>query len=156
VKLHLVTVGKRMPAWITSGFNEFNMRLPAELRLNLIEITPAIRGKSGSIKKAMKEENKSISAVIPKGSLIVALDEKGKQFNSIRFSARIGAWLQHGRDVSFIVGGADGLDDDFKKTADEIWSLSSMTLPHALARVVLVEQVYRAWTIMNNHPYHRG
>lgn len=153
--LHLIAVGKRMPAWIKEGFAEYNKRLPAELRLNLIEITPAVRGKSDSIKKAIMEENRRIRAAIPKNSLVVAIDEKGRQFNSIQLSKKIASWLQQGRDVSFVIGGADGLDDDFKKSADEIWSLSPMTLPHALVRVIVAEQIYRAWSILKNHPYHR-
>jgi len=155
VHLHLIAVGKRMPAWIKEGFAEYNKRLPAELRLNLIEITPAVRGKSDSIKKAIMEENRRIRAAIPKNSLVVAIDEKGRQFNSIQLSKKIASWLQQGRDVSFVIGGADGLDDDFKKSADEIWSLSPMTLPHALVRVIVAEQIYRAWSILKNHPYHR-
>ena len=153
--LYLIAVGKRMPAWVKEGFAEYNKRLPAELHLNLIEITPAVRGKSNSIKKAIMEENRRIRAAIPKNSLVLAIDEKGRQFNSIQLSKKIESWLQQGQDVSLIIGGADGLDDDFKKSADEIWSLSPMTLPHALVRVIVAEQVYRAWSIIKNHPYHR-
>ena len=144
-----------MPAWVKEGFGEYNKRLPAELHLNLIEITPTVRGKSIPVKKALTEENKRIRAAIPKDSLIIALDEEGRQFNSIQLSKKIESWLQQGRDVSFMIGGADGLDDDFKKAADEIWSLSPMTLPHALVRVIVAEQIYRAWSILQNHPYHR-
>ena len=144
-----------MPAWIKEGFDEYNKRLPPELHLRLIEIPPAIRGKSSSTNKAIKEEDRRIRAVIPEDSLVIALDEKGKQFNSIQLSKKIESWLQQGRDVSLVIGGADGLEDDFKKSADEIWSLSPMTLPHALVRVIVAEQIYRAWTILQNHPYHR-
>ncbi len=153
--LHLIAVGKRMPAWIKEGFAEYNKRLPAELRLNLIEITPVVRGKSISVKKAVKEEQKRIHAAIPEDSLMIAFDENGKHINSLQLSKKIESWLLQGQDISFIIGGADGLDDDFKKVADEIWSLSAMTLPHALVRVIVVEQIYRAWTIHQNHPYHR-
>jgi len=144
-----------MPAWIREGFNEYNKRLPVELQLKLIEITPAVRGKSIPVKKAVKEEGKRIRAAVPNNSLLIALDEKGKQINSIQLSKKIESWFLQGRDVSLIIGGADGLDDDFKKSADEICSLSAMTLPHSLVRVIVAEQVYRAWSIIKNHPYHR-
>ncbi|MBI4005542.1 MAG: 23S rRNA (pseudouridine(1915)-N(3))-methyltransferase RlmH [Gammaproteobacteria bacterium] len=155
MRLHLIVVGKRMPAWIREGFNEYNKRLPAELRLDLIEISPAVRGKSIPVKKAVKEEEKRIRAAVPNNSLMIAFDEKGKQMNSIQLSKKIESWFLQGRDVSLIIGGADGLNDDFKKSADEIWSLSAMTLPHSLVRVIIAEQIYRAWTILKNHPYHR-
>lgn len=155
MRLHLVTVGTRTPAWVNTGFKEFNKRLPKEFHLNLIEVTPATRSKSSSIEKIMAEESKRVRAAIPEGSLIIALDEHGKQMDSQQLSKKLGSWTRDGRDVVFVIGGADGLADDIKNSADMLWSLSSLTLPHALVRVVLVEQIYRAWTIMNNHPYHR-
>jgi 23S rRNA (pseudouridine1915-N3)-methyltransferase len=144
-----------MPAWINTGFKEFNKRLPKEFLLNLVEVQPVTRGKSSSAEKIMMEESKRIRTNIPEGCLIVALDEHGKQLDSVSLSKKLGSWMRDGRDVAFIIGGADGLADDIKNSADMLWSLSSLTLPHSLVRVVLVEQIYRAWTIMNNHPYHR-
>lgn len=144
-----------MPAWVNTGFKEFNKRLPKEFLLNLIEVQPVTHGKSSSAEKIMMEESKRIRANIPEGCLIVALDEHGKQLDSVSLSKKLETWMSNGRDVAFIIGGADGLADDIKNSADMLWSLSSLTLPHALVRVVLVEQIYRAWTIMNNHPYHR-
>jgi 23S rRNA (pseudouridine1915-N3)-methyltransferase len=144
-----------MPAWINTGFKEYNKRLPKEFYLNLIEVPAATRSKSSSTEKIMAEESKRIRAVIPEGSLIIALDEHGKQLGSISLSKKLDSWTQEGRDVTFVIGGADGLADEIKQSTDMLWSLSSLTLPHALVRVILVEQVYRAWTIMDNHPYHR-
>jgi 23S rRNA (pseudouridine1915-N3)-methyltransferase len=144
-----------MPAWINTGFKEFNKRLPKEFHLNLIEVTPAIRSKSSSTEKIISDEANRIRALIPQGSIIIALDENGKQLDSVSLSKKLESWTHNGRDVTFVIGGADGLSDELKKSADMLWSLSSLTLPHALVRVILVEQVYRAWTIMNNHPYHR-
>jgi 23S rRNA (pseudouridine1915-N3)-methyltransferase len=144
-----------MPAWINTGFKDFNKRLPKEFHLNLIEVTPAIRSKSSSTEKIISDEANRIRVLIPQGSIIIALDENGKQLDSVSLSKKLESWTHNGRDVTFVIGGADGLSDELKKSADMLWSLSSLTLPHALVRVILVEQVYRAWTIMNNHPYHR-
>jgi len=153
--MHLIAVGKRMPGWVKESFAEYNNRLPDELRLNLVEITPAKRSKKRPAPEYIADEDKKIRDAIPKRSMVIALDEKGKQLNSTNLSKVLRTWSQQGRDVTCVIGGADGLADDFKKSADMLLSLSSLTLPHALARVILVEQIYRAWTIMNNHPYHR-
>jgi len=155
MRSHLVAVGKRMPAWVTAGFNEYNKRLPRELRLELIEITPAVRAKSTTTKKILTEESRRISDTMPDNALVIALDEHGMQFDSATLSRRIETWSREGQDLAFIIGGADGLDAGLKQTANMLWSLSPMTLPHALARIILVEQIYRAWTILQKHPYHR-
>lgn len=144
-----------MPAWVRDSFNEYNKRLPDEYRLNLVEITPAVRSKTVSTTKIINEEEKRIKAAIPKGSTIIALDEKGKQFTSNHLAENLASWSQQGRDLYFVIGSADGLAESFKKSAGGLWSLSQLTLPHALARVIVAEQIYRAWSIMNNHPYHR-
>ncbi len=155
MRMHLIAVGKRMPGWVKESFTDYNKRLPDELHLNLIEITPAVRSKNNPASKNIAEEDKKIRGAIPKRSMIIALDETGKQFSSTTLSKKLKSWSQQGRDVTFVIGGADGLAADFKKSADILWSLSSLTLPHALVRVILVEQIYRAWSIMQNHPYHR-
>ena len=145
-----------MPAWVREAYTEFNKRLPHDLRLNLVEIPPSTRGKSFSSAKITAEECKRIRAAIPDDSWIIVLDEKGRQFDSLSLAKMIAAWQQQGRKITFVIGGADGLHDNLKKSADLVWSLSPLTMPHALVRVVLAEQVYRAWSILNNHPYHRN
>ena len=155
MRTYLVAVGKRMPGWITNGFDEFNKRLPREFKVNLIEIPPATRSKATSTDKIIAEEARRIRAAIPEGSIVAALDEHGKQLDNPSLSKKLELWSQQGRDVTFVIGGADGLASEIKKSADMLWSLSSLTLPHALVRVILVEQVYRAWTILQKHPYHR-
>jgi 23S rRNA (pseudouridine1915-N3)-methyltransferase len=155
MRTYLVAVGKRMPAWITAGFNEYNKRLPRDLHLNLVEITPVVRSKSMATKKIMSEEARRICAAIPGNALIIALDEHGTQYNSTTLSRKLEGWSRQGRDLAFIIGGADGLDAGLRQSADMTWSLSSMTLPHALTRVIVAEQIYRAWTILQKHPYHR-
>lgn len=153
--INLITVGKRMPGWVRESFNEYNKRLPDEYHLNLVEITPTTRSKNKPATKVIAEEEKKIRDTIPKNSIIIALDEKGKQFNSNKLAEYLGLWGQQGRDLSLVIGGADGLAENFKKTADMLWSLSPLTLPHALVRVIVAEQIYRAWTIIQGHPYHR-
>ncbi len=155
MKIHLIAIGKKMPEWVNTGFSEFSKRMPPELQINLIEITPSVRNKSTPIKKNLKEEGERIQSAIPPNSRLIILDEKGKNFSSIELSKKMEAWLPLGQDISLIIGGTDGLDDRIKQKADETWSLSSFTLPHALVRVVIAEQLYRGWSILQGHPYHR-
>ena len=155
MKIHLIAVGKKMSDWINTGYSEFSKRMPPELQINLIEITPSTRNKSTSIEKNIKEEGERIQSAIPDNSKLIVLDEKGKDFSSIALSKEMESWLPMGQDISMVIGGADGIDPVIKQQADEKWSLSSLTLPHALVRVVVAEQLYRAWSIMKGHPYHR-
>ena len=144
-----------MPGWVKEGYAEFSKRMPPELPINLIEITPSTRNKSTPVEKNIKEEGERIQASIPDHSKIIALDERGKNFSSIDLSKKMEDWLPQGQDISIIIGGADGIDKSIKQKADEQWSLSSLTMPHALARVFIAEQLYRAWSILHGHPYHR-
>ena len=132
MKVHLIAVGKKMPEWINTGYSEFSKRMPPELQINLIEITPSVRSKTTVIEKNIKEEGERIQSAIPANSRLIVLDEKGKDFSSIDLSKKMEDWLPQGQDISIIIGGADGIDDQIKKQADEKWSLSSFTLPHAL------------------------
>ena len=153
--MHLVAVGKRMPAWIKQGYQEFNKRLTGEFQLNLIEIPPAKKTKSLSGDVGRKQESDAIRKAIPASAFIIALDETGKKLTSTEFASRLQRWQAQGNEVCFIIGGANGLDEALKRSADVLISLSDLTLPHALVRIVLIEQLYRAWSILNHHPYHR-
>jgi 23S rRNA (pseudouridine1915-N3)-methyltransferase len=155
MQLVIAAVGHKMPAWIESGFTEYVKRMPAECRIHLKEIKPIERSGSKTAETAMALERAKIEAVLPKGSRIVALDERGKDLTSVQLSEFLTQWQQDGRDVSFIIGGADGLDAEFKSKADMLIRISSLTLPHGMVRVLLAEQLYRAWSITQNHPYHR-
>lgn len=155
MKIHLIAVGKKMPEWISTGYSEFSKRMPPELQINLIEITPSVRNKSTTIEKNIKEEGGRIQSAIPANSKLIVLDEKGKNFSSIDLSKKMENWLPMGQDIALIIGGADGIDPMIKKQADEKWSLSLFTFPHALVRVIVAEQLYRAWSILKGHPYHR-
>ena len=145
-----------MPAWIDTGFQEYAKRMPPECRLLLKEIKPVERTAGRSAESVMADERKRIEAVLPKGSLLVALDERGTDLTTMQLSQHLTHWQQLGRDVTFIIGGADGLDAEFKKQADLLMRVSSLTLPHGMVRVLLAEQLYRALSITKNHPYHRA
>lgn len=155
MRIHLLAVGRRMPDWVEAGFAEYSRRLPAECSLQLREIEPGRRSKSQLPAKAQAEEATRLLKAIPEGACVVALDERGKSLTSTTLSSHMQDWLQDGRDVVLLVGGADGLTDACRQRADWQWSLSSLTLPHGMVRVLLAEQIYRAWTILQNHPYHR-
>ncbi len=144
-----------MPAWIEAGFQEYAKRMPPECRLVLKEIKPIERSSGKTAETVMAQERTRIEAALPKGGRVIALDEHGAHMTTLQLSQQLSIWQQHGGDVSFVIGGADGLDAEFKKNADMLLRLSNMTLPHGMVRVILAEQLYRAWSILRNHPYHR-
>lgn len=155
MKIDLIAVGKRMPSWIETAVKEYSKRLPKNIQFKLVEITPAIRGKNNSADNYKKKEQENIEAALASNSIIICLDERGKSISSQQLAEQLQVWNDEQQHVSIIIGGADGLSDALKKKANQMWSLSKMTLPHGLVRVMLVEQLYRAWTITQNHPYHR-
>ena len=156
MKIHLVAIGEKMPSWVSAGFEEYARRLPRECSLVLRELPLATRGKSGDPLKWKREEAEAIRTVLPKGAYIVALDVLGKAWDTPELSRRLGVWMQEHSDVVLLVGGPDGLDETLLSEAHTRWSLSPLTFPHPLVRIVLAEQVYRAWSLLNNHPYHRA
>jgi 23S rRNA (pseudouridine1915-N3)-methyltransferase len=159
VKLHVVAVGHKPPHWVAAGFEEYARRMPRSARIDLIEVKPAPRGRQtpseALVSRVLAEEKSRIFAAIPSGCVKIALDERGKQLSTAELARRLDGWMQGGRDVAFVIGSADGLDRDLKAGADLLLSLSAMTLPHALVRVLLAEQLYRAVSLIQNHPYHR-
>jgi len=155
MQFDLIAVGKRMPTWIDTAFKEYSKRLPKNINFKLIEITPAIRSKNNNSVNIKQKEQEKIETALSSNSLIIALDEKGKSISSQSFADQLQAWIDEQQHISLIIGGADGLSDSIKKKANQTWSLSLMTLPHGLVRVMVVEQLYRAWSITQNHPYHR-
>jgi 23S rRNA (pseudouridine1915-N3)-methyltransferase len=155
MQLIVAAVGHKMPAWIEAGFQEYAKRMPPECRLVLKEIKPIERSSGKNAESVMAQERTRIEAALPKGGHVIALDEHGAHMTTVQLSQQLSIWQQHGGDVSFVIGGADGLDAEFKKNADMLLRLSNMTLPHGMVRVILAEQLYRAWSILRNHPYHR-
>ena len=155
MQLIVAAVGQKMPAWIDTGFQEYAKRMPPDCRLVLKEIKPVERATNKSAESVMAQERTRIEAILPKSGRVIALDEHGEQMTTVQLSQQLSIWQQQGGDVTFVIGGADGLDAGFKQSADRLLRLSSMTLPHGLVRVILAEQLYRAWSILRNHPYHR-
>lgn len=155
MQLVIAAVGHKMPAWIETGFQEYAKRMPAECRIVLREVKPVERSGSRTAETVMAQERSRIEAVVPKGSRVVALDEHGLDLTTLQMADKLKLWQQERGDVTFVIGGADGLDAGFKKSADLLLRVSSLTLPHGMVRVLLAEQLYRAWSITQNHPYHR-
>ena len=154
-RISIVAVGKRMPDWIQTGFAEYKKRLSQDVTLELIEVAPAHRSRSTITQRLRQQEAQSILDALPAHTHVIALDETGKRQKTMQLAARMQDWVDQGINTSLIIGGANGLDESVLAAAHERWSLSDYTLPHALVRVVLAEQIYRAWTILKNHPYHR-
>ncbi len=155
MKLWLVAVGQRQPAWADAAYAEFAKRFPPELRLELKAVKAETRGAGRTAAQMMAAEAERLQAALPKGVRRVVLDERGASCTSTQLAERLRGWMNGGRDVALLMGGPDGLAPELKASADEALRLSDLTLPHALARVVLAEALYRAWTLLNNHPYHR-
>jgi 23S rRNA (pseudouridine1915-N3)-methyltransferase len=151
----IVAVGTRMPQWVVEGFDDYAHRMPRQERVELIEVKPERRAANMSAVQVLAREARRIEAAVPSGCTRVALDERGRAMNSTQLAQHIQRWRARGRDIAFIIGGAEGLDAALKSTAELTLSLSPMRLPHALARVLLVEQLYRAHAILSGHPYHR-
>jgi 23S rRNA (pseudouridine1915-N3)-methyltransferase len=154
MKLLLVAVGHRPPAWADTAYADFAKRFPPELRLELKAVKAEPRG-GKTAAQLMAAEAQRIETALPRGVRRVVLDEHGDRLTTLQLSARMKAWMHDGRDAALIVGGPDGLDASLKAGADETLRLSDLTLPHAFVRVLLAEALYRAWTVMTNHPYHR-
>jgi len=151
----ITAVGTRMPNWVDEAFAEYQKRMPREARIRLLEIKPEKRDGGKTTQQVMGVEAERISTAVPKGAMLVALDERGKSFTSQALAQEMQKWLGAGRDIALIIGGADGLAQELKQRAELLWSLSPLTLPHGLVRVLLAEQLYRAHSILQNHPYHR-
>jgi 23S rRNA (pseudouridine1915-N3)-methyltransferase len=158
MRLVLVAVGQRQPAWADTAYDDFAKRFPAECRLELkaVKAESRISGKTVPAMLAAEGERiESALAALAKGARRVVLDERGERRTTLQLAERLRFWLGDGRDVALIIGGPDGLDARLKSSADETLRLSDLTLPHAFARVLLAEALYRAWSVCNGHPYHR-
>lgn len=154
--LKLVCVGQKMPKWVTEGYQEYARRLPADLSLTLHEIPLAVRGKNTDIARAVRQEGDAMLAALRDADHLVALEVGGAGWSTEQLAEQLARWQQAGRDVALLVGGPDGLSDACRQRAAQQWSLSALTLPHPLVRILLAEQLYRAWSMTRNHPYHRG
>jgi 23S rRNA (pseudouridine1915-N3)-methyltransferase len=156
MQIHLLAVGEKMPHWVREGFDEFARRLPPECALRLVEIAPGRRGKGADLARAIRQEGERMLAALPKGARVVALEVEGRAWRTEQLAERLAGWLAGGQDLALLVGGPEGLAPACRARADERWSLSPLTLPHMLVRILIAEQLYRAWSILQGHPYHRA
>ena len=155
MRVKLIAIGTKMPKWVTQGYDEYAKRLPRDFSLELVELPMAPRGKNTDIAKAIQKEGDAMLAAIPNGDKVIALEVLGKTWSTEQLAQQTESWRMDGYNISLLVGGPDGLDPRCTARADQAWSLSKLTLPHPMVRILLAEQIYRAWTLMNNHPYHR-
>jgi 23S rRNA (pseudouridine1915-N3)-methyltransferase len=155
MQIHLVSVGNNMPSWVQQGFAEYAKRLPRECELVLKEIPAGKRGKNADVARIVKEEGDKMLSALPPRAHIVTLDIPGKPWTTPDLAVNLKNWLESGQNIALLIGGPEGLADAVKERANQSWSLSNLTLPHPMVRIVVAEQIYRAWSILNNHPYHR-
>ena len=152
----LVAVGERAPEWVAQGFSEYQKRLSHWLPLSLHEIPPGLRGKGRDAARATSDEGARVLAALPKQAHVVALEGRGRQYSSGQLATRLEAWRQQGRDLAFLIGGPEGHAPEVLAATHEQWSLGALTLPHMLVRLLVAEQLYRAASVLANHPYHRA
>ena len=155
MRIRLIAVGQKMPSWVVQGCQEYRKRLPAEFGFQLIEIPPVRRNRQSDLLRLKQEEADRLLSAIGHDDLVIALDEKGRSWSTVQLAQQLTDWQMSGRDIALLIGGPDGLDDRCLQRADRCWSLSALTLPHAMVRIVVIEQLYRAWSVNANHPYHR-
>lgn len=155
MQIQVVAVGNKMPSWVVEGVNEYVKRFPSDCRLSFTEVAPGKRSKTSNIQKAVFEEGQKCLQAVPKGNQIIALEVLGKFWTTQHLAQQLNAWKMDGRDVSLLIGGPEGLSEDCKKAAHQYWSLSPLTLPHPMVRIIVAEALYRAWSVTQNHPYHR-
>jgi 23S rRNA (pseudouridine1915-N3)-methyltransferase len=155
MQIAVISASAKQPDWVRTGFETYARRLRTNCTLSLTEIALAKRGKTVALPRVLEQEGTRMLAAVPKGAHIVALDESGRPLNTTELAARLQSWLAGGRPVALLIGGPDGLSDACFGRADERWSLSPLTLPHGLVRVIVAEAVYRAWSLLEHHPYHR-
>ena len=153
--IRVAAVGQRMPSWVNQGWADYARRFPRGIRLEMKEISLQRRGNNADIERLRQEEGRQLMASVPKGGRPIALDVEGKAWSSQQLADEFAKWLAGGQDICLWVGGPDGLSNECLTAAQGQWSLGPLTLPHPLVRLLLAEQLYRAWSINNNHPYHR-
>lgn len=155
MKINLLSVGNKMPHWVQQGYEEYARRLPRECQLVLKEIAPGKRTKNSDVNRIVRAEGERMSAAIAHDTHVVALEVSGQPWTTMDLSIALQRWLESGRNVALLVGGPEGISTATSKQAHESWSLSKLTFPHPLVRVIVAEQLYRAWSLLHNHPYHR-
>ena len=156
MRIKLLAVGTRMPQWVDQGFKEYAQRMPRLCQLELTEIAAKKRGKNADTVRILRDEAAALQAAVPAGALTIALDRRGKQLDTEQLAGHLQNWIDDSRDVAILIGGPEGIDPNYLSQIGTKWSLSAMTFAHPVVRVMLAEQLYRAWSINANLPYHRG
>ncbi|MGV6850902.1 MAG: 23S rRNA (pseudouridine(1915)-N(3))-methyltransferase RlmH [bacterium] len=154
--IHLISVGQKMPKWVDQGYQEYARRLTGQVKLKLNEIPMPTRHKGSSVDKLIVEEGQKIIQACPANAIRIVLDERGKNWSTTQLSQQMDEWLHSGQSVALLVGGPDGHSQEVKQSANQLWSLSNLVFPHPLVRILLAEQIYRAWSLLQGHPYHRA
>lgn len=155
MRIRLISVASRMPRWVEQGYHEYAKRLPADLPLDLVEVPLATRGKNADLVRLMRREGEQMLAATQAGERIVTLEVTGRSWSTEELASHLENWRLEARNVNLMVGGPEGLAAEVAERSEQRWSLSALTLPHPLVRILLAEQLYRAWTILNRHPYHK-
>lgn len=155
MRVHIIAMGDRMPAWVEQGYQEYAKRLGSELQLHLHEVAPEKRGKSADLKRIVQKEGERMLQAIPSGCDVIALDREGRMVSTETLAEKMQQWLAAGRDLALLIGGPEGLAPECLQRAQWRLSFSAMTFPHPLVRVIVAEQIYRAYSILKHHPYHK-
>ncbi len=155
MKIRLLAVGQGMPAWVRLGYEEYARRLSRDLRLELVEIAPAYRGKSADLQRTLREEGQALLAACRPQEHLVTLAIEGRPWSTAELADQLRGWQELGQTVCLAIGGPEGLCPSVQKAARQSWSLSALTLPHPMVRIIVAEQLYRAWSLLHGHPYHR-
>lgn len=156
MRIHMLAIGSRMPEWVNTAANGYAARMPLQCPLLVRGIQAEKRTKNSDLKRIREAEGQKLLDAVPGGSLVIALDGRGKAWSTEQLSRQLDNWMMGGRDVSLLIGGPEGLSAACLQRAELSWSLSPLTFPHPLVRVIVAEQLFRAWSILTNHPYHRG
>ncbi len=156
MQIHLIAIGHKMPVWVDQACDDYIRRLPVEIRINTVSLPLIKRGKNADIRRIVRDESRKLLAAVPDNSLPVVLDVAGQSLSTAKLATLLDNWLLQGQNIALIIGGPDGVSDELLAKVQLKISLSALTFPHTLIRVMLVEQLYRAWSILNNHPYHRA
>jgi 23S rRNA (pseudouridine1915-N3)-methyltransferase len=155
MQIYIIAVGQRMPAWVQQGVEEYLKRMPSHCRVQVREVSSVHRGKNADVSRILKAEGESLTKAVPKGCRILALDRAGIQFDTPTLAKNLTEWMADGKDIALLIGGPEGLSKEVLQQSETVWSLSALTFAHPLVRIVLAEQLYRAWAITENHPYHK-
>lgn len=156
MRIHILAVGTRMPTWVDEAYHDYARRMPKECNLVLREISAARRTKGSSTQQQIDQEGERVLAAIPRNSIVVALDLRGCLWSTEKLASYLGCWLRSGQSLTLMIGGPDGLSESCFRRADDHWSLSPLTFPHQMVRIIVAEQLFRAWSMIHNHPYHRA